>query len=260
MNKHLIIILFATIILSIAPITSKLGVLLKGSFVFSFYDLFFAALLLLIYSFIFKKKIKFSKVFIKLIILSITAYILYFYSFNYITSSTAGFINQTQLIFTLLISYLLLKEKLSNNKLLSACLVIIGGFLVYYAESMNFNNLGVLILITSNLVFAFVGYYNKKFREKYEASTIMFNNYFVGSLFMLIISLFTAPEQLFTFDEGVIYALIQGGLVDFLGWLLFINSLKYVDLSKAYLIFSFTGVITLLYSFIFFGVTIIPFQ
>ncbi len=260
MNKYIILLLLSNFLLALAPIFSNIGVPLKGSLIYSFYDLFAAGIIILLFSKITRKKLVFSKKFVKNGLIYFLGTFFFFKSFNYLSSITASFIAQAQIIFTLIISYFLLNEKIGTKKLFSALLVIIGGFVIYYHEKMNFNDTGIILMVTATIFFAFLNYRVKKLRKEYDSLSIMFYQIVTVTTILFIINLFTNFNQLFTIDKGNFYALLQGLSVDFLGWYLFIISLKHVELNKAFIIYSLNSLITLAYSFMIFGIEIIILQ
>lgn len=260
MNKNLLYILLATSLIALAPIFSEMGVPSKGIWVYSFYTLLSATVSLFIFALIKKEKIAFSKDFIWPIIFSILGGILFFYSFNFISGVSAGFLGQSQLIFTFIFSYFLLKENLNLKKLIALSLVVIGSFVIYFQESLSFNQIGVLSIIGSMFFFSIVNVLNKKLREKHSAFSINFYKGLVASIVYLIFCLIFSFDELFIFDTSILLSFSQGIICDVLGWTLFLHYLKQVKVNTAFIIYSFSSIFTLIYSFFVFGLNIIQMQ
>ncbi|QEE16747.1 DMT family transporter [Promethearchaeum syntrophicum] len=260
MNKSALRIFLAVILISSAPIFSQLGVTLKRVWIFSFYTIISGFISLSLFVIIKKKKIVFSKDFLIPILFYVLGITLFFYSFTFLSGVVIGFLGQTQIVFTLGLSYILLKEKVEIQKIIAAFLVIIGSFVFYFQESLNFNQFGVLTITFSMLFFSINNYFTKKLREKHDEYSITFYKNLICSIVLLILCVIFSKNELFTIDISVMFAFLQGFLSDFVGWTLFVSSLKHIELNKAFIIYSFSSVITLLYSFIVFGANFILLQ
>jgi len=242
MNKSILRIFLAVILISSAPIFSQLGVPLKGVWVFSFYTVISGFISLFLFVLIKKKKIVFSKDFLIPILFYLLGITLFFYSFTFISGVVIGFLGQTQIVFTLVLSYILLKEKVEIQKIIAVFLVIIGSFVIYFHESINFNQFGVLTITLSMLFFSINNYFTKKLRQKHDEYSINFYKNLISSIVLLIPCLIFFKNELFTIDISVLFAFFQGFLSDFIGWTLFISSLKHIELNKAFIIYSFSSI------------------
>jgi len=168
-----------------------------------------------------------------------------------VTSSVnVSFLGQIQLVFIILLGFLILKEKPSHQKVIGAVIILIGGSLIIYQENINLSN-GWIYAIIAFTLYSIVNIVFKILRNKGLDSKIIlfFLNGLAAALLLAFIIISGIPLIV---NYGLLFAVINGLIVDVAGWLLFVNALKRVELSKAFMLFSLTSLFTLIYSLIIF--------
>jgi drug/metabolite transporter (DMT)-like permease len=108
--------------------------------------------------------------------------------------------------------------------------------------------------------FSLVNYFTKVLRKKYDAYSITFYKNLIALIALFIPCCLFYIDELIVIDINILFAFAQGFISDFMGWTLFVYLFKYVDLNKAIIIYSFSGILTMVYSFIVFGINIMQLQ
>jgi drug/metabolite transporter (DMT)-like permease len=250
----LIKIFIATLLIGAAPIFGRLGSRIINPALFSFYDALTAFTALSILIMITKPKMKkgvFKHLLAGGLIFSI-AIILYYTSLSIMSSVNVSFLGQFQLLFTIIISFLILKEKFTHKKIFGTLIVLIGGLLIIYQENINLSA-GWLYAVLAYFLYSFVNLANKILRNKNLDSKIIFF-FFFGIISITLIPYLIILDIPIVINDGLIFAVINGLVCDVAGWILFTSALKDVDLSKAFMMYSFTSLFTLIYSVLIFGI------
>lgn len=245
-------ILLSTSLIAFAPIFGRLGSTIIHPAVFSFYDILVAFIAFTIM--IITTKPKMVKGCSRILVTSSLIFgfgVLMYYTALSVTSSVnVSFLGQIQLVFIILLGFLILKEKPSHQKVIGAVIVLIGGSLIIYQENINLSN-GWIYAIIAFTLYSIVNIVFKILRNKGLDSKIIlfFLNGLAAALLLSFIIISGIPLIV---NYGLLFAVINGLIVDVAGWLLFVNALKRVELSKAFMLFSLTSLFTLIYSLIIF--------
>lgn len=259
MNSLLQIIIGVSLI-AFAPILGRVGSTIIDPVLFSFYDVLTAFTAITIILVIKKPKVV-KGVSRDLILSSLTysfAVLFYFTALSLTSSVNVAFLSQFQLIPTIILAFLFLKEKPTHYKLLGGLIVFIGGLLIIYQDSVSFS-FGWIYALIAFLFFSFVNVFMKSLRDKeVDAKIILFFNTGLASAFFLAYITITGIPLVFNY--GFLFAFINGLLADSLGFFIFINALKRVELSKAFMLFSVGTFFTFIYSQFIFGLNLIIIQ
>lgn len=253
-------VLISSALIALTPILGRIGTRMIHPALFAFYDMVIATIGMSIIYLLRRPKMKkdTSKDLLLAGVFFGIGVLLYFTSLSITTAVNVAFLGQFQLIFIILLSVLVLKERVSNKKLIGAVIVLIGGAFIIYEESINFD-FGWLFALLAFFFYSLVNMYRKKASNK-KANTIimLLINTLIPSLMLLVYILLLGLP--FLINEGLFYVVINAIVVDVAGAYLFVNSLEKMPLSKAFIIMLMMPLFTLIYSFIIFGFNINLFQ
>ncbi|MDR0595350.1 MAG: DMT family transporter [Puniceicoccales bacterium] len=99
---------------------------------------------------------------------------MYCFSLDKLPLSTVITINFTIPIFTLLLAYVFLKEKIGRVKLVATLASFIGIWITSEPANANFASHAIVILVLSSIMFAALDVINKKFATKEDTLTMLF--------------------------------------------------------------------------------------
>ncbi len=182
-----------------------------------------------------------------------------FLSINLLSPVEIGFIGRFYTVFAVLLSVILLKEKLSKRELPFIILAIIGAFLfMNKGDGLTSNLLGSLFAILYTFFFALTNVFIKKtMSQQKDSNSILFTNNCVTLLFVCGYAILTDGmfHQFHTFD-GVVYIMVSSLFSGFLGTILLYEALKYLRFSIANVTRAFSPILVAVISYPFFPVAI----
>lgn len=169
---------------------------------------------------------------------SVVAYnFLYFSAISLIPIALAAILLYLSPIFVLLFSALLLKEKVTTHKILSALVVFIGiGMVINIKSGGQFSTLGLLYGVGAGITFALYSVLGKRLMEKNETLDVVTYSFGLGGLGLFILSLLRS-EVSFQYPAQAWGLLIILGLIPtLLAFILYNSGLRKIKASEASII------------------------
>ncbi|USS88960.1 DMT family transporter [Fructilactobacillus cliffordii] len=254
MKKGYILSIASVLIMSVTPILNKLTLKeytpLITSFIFSICSIIFTSLAI--------RKTKLTKINIRIVLISLLSAFglcLQFYSLNYLSPATFAFIGRFYIIFTILLSLIMLKEKLSLMDILAIILSIVGTIYIYKDDPQRGNLQGIIYAFLYTFMFAMCGVITKKELKRTSSNTINFYNQLLSIIVIGILIVFTGQNINVNF-KGVFVIALSAFASGFVGLLLYYEGMKYLSMSKVSIIRSLSPVVVLFYSVIVFNTKI----
>jgi drug/metabolite transporter (DMT)-like permease len=176
------------------------------------------------------------------------------YGMKYVSSTLASLIIATIPLFTPFAAWYMLREKLKPGNYLGIIISIAGVYLLIQTDRNDYSSLPLGILLMMIAVFSAIGFtiYAKKLTEKYNSFTIVVYQNILGFLFFLPVYLvFEGHKNIsdnFSVDLliPVIKLAVFGSLLAFI---LFINTIKVIGVSRANVFINLIPVFTAVFSF-----------
>ncbi len=262
--KSLIYLFLCIILWALIPIVSKTGQYSLDNHQFLFYSSLVSFLLFVLLSFFTKSYKAFKKlsiaVWIKIVFLGFLGtylyYILLYFGYKNAKGLEVLALQYSWPIFIVLLSTLLLKERLTRKKMLSIMLGFLGVILILTKGNLTQIHLGNIkvdtLVIFGAFAFALFSVLSKKITiDAYTLNTIYFLTATISSFIsMMIFSSFKIPNI-----HSLPPIIINGLLVNGISYLFWIKALKYAPASFVAPFIFLTPVISSLYLIFFFSET-----
>jgi drug/metabolite transporter (DMT)-like permease len=164
------------------------------------------------------------------------SFMFFFSSIKYTTVATATILLYTFPAIVVLLSALILNEKITRYKIVALILTFLGTALViqvYNTTKFNLNLKGALFGLGAALGAASYTILGKRAVKKYDPLTIVFYAFGFGSLFLL---LFRGPKTILQVDYPIlawVWILILALISTLLGYFLYTKGLQYIEAGKA---------------------------
>jgi drug/metabolite transporter (DMT)-like permease len=181
------------------------------------------------------------------------AFLLYFTGLKLTTSGRAAFLHKTLPIYTIILAFLFLKEKITKKQVLAVFLMFVGTIILYSAEinpSELWQNpsLGDLLVILATFFWGIENTVAKKAMIKGESNFVVsFGRMFFGAIFLFgIVILLGKMDQLLTLTfEQTIRILVSTAIL--FGYVLtWYWGIKFINISKASPLLLLSPVVSLL--------------
>ncbi len=168
---------------------------------FSYQTVFGAAVILFLYIILVRAK-DFKEVKIKslpsLIAVGVlgsgVATILTFYGLKYSTSINYGFLIKSTIIFSILLAFVFLKEKITIKKVALMIVLLLGAYLISTKGQTIYPKAGDLIILAAAFFLSTANVMAKPLLKKYSAELVTFFRTFFGALVILIFVPFIVPK------------------------------------------------------------------
>ena len=168
---------------------------------FSYQTLFGASIILIVYisftQFNNFKKIEIKSI-PKLAIIGILGdgftTILTFYALKYSTSINYGFIIKSTLIFSIILAFIFLKEKINLKKIILMFTLLIGAYLISTKGQTIYPKMGDLIILATAFFFSSSNVIARPILKKYSPEIVSLFKTFSGGLIILIVSPFIISQ------------------------------------------------------------------
>lgn len=201
----------------------------------------------------------FEKEIIMLALCNSIGVIFLFLSTNLLSPVEIGFIGRFYTVFAVILSVLLLRERLSRNEIIFITLAILGAFLfVNRGGDFDSNILGSFFAILYTFFFALTNIFIKKTMSKEkDSNSILFTNNCITLIFVLLYA--TVTGDLFNSEyslTGISYIVISSLFTGFLGTLLLYKALEHLRFSIANVTRAFSPLLLAVISFPFFPIEI----
>ncbi|MBD3949226.1 DMT family transporter [Tuanshanicoccus lijuaniae] len=256
-TKGILLSFLSVVIMAITPVTNKLSLHTLTPIQASFYN----ALLSTVFSFtllvIRKQKVTltFNRYLILVGVFNTVGIILQYVSASLLDPVTIGLLGRFYTVFAVLLSILVLKEKLQRRDIFPIFLTIIGSFVISAGKGSFNNFIGIIFTLSYTFFFALTNTLAKKGLSQFNSSVVLFYNQLISTVFLfflLVGSNQLAPIELNGFGPIFISAFCSG----FLGLLLFYDSLKYITFREANIIRTTNPIFVFLISLPFFSVNV----
>ncbi|MEN2768896.1 DMT family transporter [Ornithinibacillus xuwenensis] len=253
--------LLSVLAMAIGPLISKFGLLHVSpaiAAILNVVTILMASYLVGVFS---RKGITFyfEKEILMLAIFNSLGVIFMFISMNLLSPVEVGFLGRFYTVFAVLLSVVILKERLSKLEVLFITLAILGAFLfVEKGNGHSANGFGALFAVLYTFFFALTNIYIKKTLSEHKSSnSILFTNNCITLCFVVGYAFLSGElANGLTSLEGIGYIMIASLLTGFLGTILLYQALKYLRFSIANVTRAFSPVILAILSYPFFPIKI----
>lgn len=178
-------------------------------------------------------------------------FLLFFKGLQLATPAQGSFVHKTMVIWILLLSVFLLKEKLDKKIVIGTLLLLVGNFLLLKLTSFEFT-IGIALIFLATLFWSSEIILSKYILKKLSGNVVAFGRMFFGSLFILIFLMATNQLSLVATitTSQITWILITSAFL--IGYVMtFYNGLKLVKASTAVAVLSLGAVITTLLNIVF---------
>ena len=173
---------------------------------------------------------------------------------KYVSSTLASLIIATIPLFTPFFALYMLREKLKPGNYFGIIISIVGVYLLIQTDRSDYSSLPLGILLMMVAVFSAIGFtiYAKKLTEKYNSFTIVvYQNIFGFLFFLTVFIVFEDHGSMFSnFDVNLLIPVIKLAVFgSLLAFILFINTIKVIGVSRANVFINLIPVFTAVFSF-----------
>ncbi|KEO82835.1 DMT family transporter [Tumebacillus flagellatus] len=161
--------------------------------------------------------------------------ILMYIALDMIGPVTLGFLGRFYLIFTLLLSVVILKERITSREWGLIALAIAGLFLFQAQGGLTISSwAGVGIAMAYTFFFSLTNITVKLVVKDVDSNSILFSNNVITICFLLVYALCTGEGNLQHLDvSGAGMIFVSAFCANFMGMLLYYEGIKYIEFSKA---------------------------
>ncbi len=252
-KKGIILVLATAIISGVSIFVNSYGVKETDSSVYAFMKNFIVALLLLafILGIGLKEEIKklSRKQWAQLAIIGLIGgsvpFLLFFKGLQMTSGSTASFVHKTLFVYTSVLAFLFLREKMNKGMLIGAILLILGN---YFLIKPDFEfTIGHVLVFFAAVMWAGENVYAKHVLKEQKGSIVAFGRMLFGSLFILLFLLATGKYKIIAGLKTENYLwIIVTSIFLLLYNLTYYNGLKRINVSVASAILTIGLPITIL--------------
>ena len=266
-NKAILYVIICVILWALIPVVSKLGQVDLDNHQFLFWSSLVSFLALLTSTLVTKKAKFFQKYnlkdWVKAVLLGFTGTYLYYILLYFGYANAQGIeilvLQYSWPIFIVLLSRLILNEKLNSKKILSLLFGFLGVILVLTKGNItqiHLDNYYIDILVLlAGLTFAIFSVYSKKVHlEPYTMTTI----YFLTATIASFISMFWFSNFVFPTTQTLIPILVNGLLVNGFSYIFWVKALKESEASFIAPFVFLTPILGALYLIMFFREPMLP--
>lgn len=256
-KKGIILNIISVMIMAFSTVLNKFSVSTLHPFQASFLNAlisFIITLLTLVFS---KTKIPFIKNQV-IWILGITntlGIVLQYFSISLLDTVTTGLIGRFYIVFAILLSIFVLKEKLNNKDILPLILVVLGTFMVSNFGNDFSSSIGIICALSYTFFFALTNTLAKKMVKDTNENIILLYNQAISAIILFVI-ICTTGNYYIEFNYGFASVAMSAFLSGYLGLLFFYKGLKYISFREANVIRSLNPIFVFIYSLPFFKVNI----
>lgn len=183
--------------------------------------------------------------------------LLQYVSVSLLDPVSVGLFGRFYIVFALLLSIIIMHEKLAKSDIMPIILTLFGTILITNFHGSINSYFGILSAISYTFFFALTNMLAKKNIENVETNILLLYNQAISAIIIGIILLF-ANQIIFNFNSGVISIFGSAFASGFLGLYLFYEGLKYISFRNANLIRALNPIFVFIFSFPFFKVPMTP--
>jgi drug/metabolite transporter (DMT)-like permease len=175
------------------------------------------------------------------------AFLLFFSGLKWTTASNAAFIQKTLPVFAVILSYLILREKITKHQLEAIILMFFGTGLVISGNFSVVGMVGDFMILAATILWAFENVISKYVMNKESNFTVSFARMFIGSIFLFMVAyLFGNLNNIFMISSQGWTNILISTLLLFGYVLTWYWGLKHVNLSKAAPLLLISPIITMI--------------
>jgi drug/metabolite transporter (DMT)-like permease len=260
-----------TILAILAAIISGFSIPINKMFVVSIDPVVFTSLRLILIGIVFlaiskfrhekvKKKVNLKYLAMIAVLGGAFAFLLFFSGLKLTTSGRAAFLQKTMPIYVIILSFFLLKEKITKKYIYSILLMIAGTIIIFYSDIVPAQQwlnptIGDLLIIGATILWAVENVLSRKVMIKDESNfMVTFARMFFGGLILFSAVLLAGNYQVLLSLTSQQLTSIGISTAILFGYVLFWYwSLKFINVSKASSLLLIAPVISLLFAITIFG-------
>lgn len=251
-----VILNFASIgLMAWGPVVNKFALGHIDSMTAALLSALFAAFFSYIYSKLSKNKISFpkGKIIFLISLFNGLGILSLFFAQRFLNPMVIGFMGRFYTVFTTLLSFLVLKEKVSKIEFGILSIAVMSTFLLNYKNVDSSPWLGLALILIQTLLFALVNLLVKIHMKNSDSNSILFYNNLMSAIVIgIFVLLNNSPIHVDL--KGVNWILISAFISNFLGLLFFYKGLHYIGFAEANLIRATSPILTAAYSCFFFPI------
>lgn len=172
-------------------------------------------------------------------------YVLFFTALKYTTPGNAAIISLLEILTSFIFFNVILKEKISKEYIIGACLMVVGAIIVL-APNFAGINIGDFLILAATLVAPVGNKFQQKARKIASAESIVFlRNLLAAPIIFLIAFLFGQHATFGDVQASLSFLLINGILILGLSRLLWVEGIHRMSVTKAVALQSAAPLLTL---------------
>lgn len=260
-TKGIIYSILSIILMATSLVLTKISLFYTGIYQSALTSLSFSVLLSFLYLKVRHEKITLhenKKILLPGIINGI-AIVAYYISIDILNPITNGFVGRTSVIFAIILSVVILKEKLFRTEIILMIITFIGLLLFIYKPQIEFRNiLGILLCLLYSFLFSLSNLLVKMKVGKNPPEILLFYNNSCSLIIFLLFIIFKINSVKFILSvPGLLLSILAAFSGNFLSLFLYYKALKHMDYSKANIYRSFSPFFLVMISIPFFGLNLI---
>ncbi|NME81597.1 DMT family transporter [Clostridium sp. SM-530-WT-3G] len=222
-----------------------------------FFRFLITAIVLFLYTVVRKENIKVSKK--QFLILFFTGFIGYtlttellFLSYDYLSIGLATTLHYIYPAVVCILSYFILKEKITLYKIISLCLSLLGVYSLIAFENTTLNTFGIIIALLSGICYAtnVIGLSLKSIKNLSSIVITMFIS--LGASAGLLLYGFITKDLVFTFNSQIIFSYVGLSIISTIFSILFlIYAIELIGSTSASILGTFEAVLSIIFGIIF---------
>lgn len=176
------------------------------------------------------------------------------YGMKYLSPTLASLIISTMPLFTPFFAFYLLKEKLKPGNYFGIIISIAGVFLLIQNDRLYYESLSLGVVLMMVAVFSAIGFtiYAKKLSERYNSYSIVVYQNILGFVFFLPVFLISGNYNnlIHHFNFSLLMPVLKLAVFgSLLAFILFINTIRVIGISRANVFTNLIPVLTAIFSY-----------
>ena len=163
----------------------------------------------------------------------VSFYVLYFTALKYTTPGNAAIISLLEILTSFLFFNVILKEKISKEYIVGACLMIVGAIIVL-APNFAGINIGDFLILATTLIAPVGNMFQQRARKIASAESIVFLRNLLAAPIVFIIAFMFGQQATFgDVQASLVFLLINGVILLGLSKLLWVEGIHRMSVTKA---------------------------
>ncbi len=171
----------------------------------------------------------------------------------------AALLLQVEIPYSIVVSYLMLKERITRKQAVFTAIIFSGALLVLFKGGMPLLGVGPLLVLLTPLFWPIGSSFAKRLLSKFDAEFVVCERMFYGALFLIAASLIfegAAPWAFLSSSSFLSAAAFQGIIVFVVGHIAWYLAIARINLSKATALIGLGPAATFIFSWLFLGETV----